>query len=291
MYREARTAGEAISGMEASHHLSATLYFGISALEAFLNQQMRRHLRQAGKTDEEILEALRYGPDFKKRLKKWPKEIVGSAVTLRDGTLQKLHSYNEIRGALTHPKHSDHRDYEPLETLDPMEVVDTVAEYISQFLLATGEPFHSWLWGWNYLNPGKDGHEISLLPATQIVHSMDALGFPFASRPRERDRNQRWRDENMRGYAAYSKVASFLGTLDHCEPKHLQFPHQPKLCRRWWDPAHHATCGYVTQEALQAAIDYNPFEMARMEAEIDEFKRKGRLRRAGEVIRFFLTGE
>ena len=30
--------------MEISHHLTAALYFGIAAIEAYLNQQMRKHL-------------------------------------------------------------------------------------------------------------------------------------------------------------------------------------------------------------------------------------------------------
>jgi hypothetical protein len=33
MYREAVAAGEAKTGMERSHHLTAALYFGISALD------------------------------------------------------------------------------------------------------------------------------------------------------------------------------------------------------------------------------------------------------------------
>jgi hypothetical protein len=36
LYREAVTAHEAKTGMERSHHLTASLYFGIAALEAFL---------------------------------------------------------------------------------------------------------------------------------------------------------------------------------------------------------------------------------------------------------------
>lgn len=175
MYREARTAIEAKTGMEASHHLTATLYFGISALEAFLNQRMRSHLK--GIPEGEIIEKLRK-PTFVAKIKKWPKEILDAQVTLRPSTLEKLIHYNDVRGTLTHPKYSDHRDYEPLEILDPMEVVDSIAEYISQFLLAADEAFHYWLWGWNYLSPGKDGYEIALLPESQIVFSMNALSFP-----------------------------------------------------------------------------------------------------------------
>jgi len=44
LFREATTALDAKTGMERSHHLTAALYFGLAALEAFLNEQMRKHL-------------------------------------------------------------------------------------------------------------------------------------------------------------------------------------------------------------------------------------------------------
>lgn len=288
MYREARTVGEAKTGMEASHHLTATLYFGISALEAFLNQRMRLHLK--GTSQEEMVEKLRK-PTFVTKIKKWPKEILGTAVSLRPATLGKLIHYNDVRGALTHPKHSDHRDYEPLEYLDPMEVIDSIAEYISQFLLAAGEPFHYWLWGWNYLSPSKDGHQIALLPESQIVYSMSALGFPrTSSLSMYSNFNEAWRLAHMRGYVAYATVADYLEGVDHCEPKDRRFPFQPKLCRRWWDPDHHATCGHATTEAIRYAVDYNPFEESRVDAAATRMQEMSRLQRVGYIIRSFFTG-
>jgi hypothetical protein len=286
MYREARAAGEEKTGMEASHHLTATLYFGISALEAFLNQRMRLYLK--GMAEEEIVEKLRK-PTFVTKLKKWPNEILGRSVNLRRETLGKLIHYNDIRGTLTHPKHADHRDYESLEVLDPMEVVDSVAEYISQFLLAAGEPFHYWLWGWNYLCPSKDGHQIALLPESQVVYSMNALGFPRASRsPMYANSNDAWRSTHMRGYAAYAKVAQFLESSDHCEPKDRRFPFQPKLCRRWWDPNHHAACGHVTDEAIRHAMEYDSIE--EIEVAVTRTQQMSRLQRIGHLLKFFLTG-
>lgn len=289
MYREARTACEAKTGMEASHHLTATLYFGISALEAFLNQRMRLHLK--GTPEEETVEKLRK-PTFVTKIKKWPKEILGAPVNLRPETLGRLIHYNDVRGALTHPKHTDHRDYEPLEVLDPMEVVDSIAEYISQFLLGSGEPFHYWLWGWNYLSPSKDGYQIALLPASQIVFSMNALGFPRTPGfPVYSNSNDAWRTTYMRGYATYANVARYLEEIGRCEPKDRQFPFQPKLCSRWWDPDHHAVCGRVTEEAIQYAVDYNPFEESRIDAAVARFQRMSGLRRIGYLVRFLFTGK
>jgi hypothetical protein len=288
MYREARTAGEVKTGMEASHHLTATLYFGISALEAFLNQRMRVHL--VGRPEGEIFQIVRK-PTFVTKIKKWPKEILGAAVSLRPETLGKLIHYNDVRGALTHPKHADHRDYEPLEVLDPMDVVDSVAEYISQFLFAAGEPFHYWLWGWNYLSPSKDGHQIALLPESQVVFSMNSLGFPRASGfPMEANANDAWRSTHMRGYCGYLKVARYLDRVNRCEPKDRRFPFQPKLCRRWWDPDHHGACGHVTDEAIRRASDYNPFEKLRLDAALDR-RKVGMLEHAGSFLKFLFTGK
>ena len=288
MCREARTAGEAKTGMEASHHLTATLYFGMSTLEAFLNQRMRLHLK--GAPEENVVEKLRKAT-FVTKVRKWPEEMLGAPVILRPETLGKLLHYNDARGALTHPRYSDHRDYEPLKILDPMEVVDAVAEYISQFLLAADEPFHYWLWGWNYLSPGKDGHDIALLPATQVVFSMNAIGFPHSfGAPMYAHANDAWRRTHMRGYAAYANVARYLEGIDHCEPKDRRYPHQPKLCRRWWDPAHHATCGHVTAEAIRYAVEYNPFEDARFDAAVARVQGMSRMQRVAYLLKFLVTG-
>ncbi|BAV96204.1 hypothetical protein [Lysobacter enzymogenes] len=289
MYREAKTAREAKTSMEVSHHLTATLYFGISALEAFLNQRMRLHLM--GATEEDIVEKLRKETLIKK-IKKWPKQILGASINLRPETLGKLIHYNDIRGALTHPKHFDHRDYEPLEELNPFDVVDSIAEYIAQFLLAANEPFHYWLWGWNYLSPSKDGHDIALLPESQIVYSMHALGFPgMLGSPMSAVSNDTWRHTHMNGYAAYANVAKYLEGISHCEPKDRRFPFQPKLCRRWWDPSHHITCGHASQEAIQSAIDYNPYEQARLDAVIDRMQQMSRAQRISYIFKFFLFGK
>jgi hypothetical protein len=58
MFREVTTTSEARTEIDKFHHLTASLYFGIAALEAFLNQKMRDHL-SASKTQEEIFKVLK----------------------------------------------------------------------------------------------------------------------------------------------------------------------------------------------------------------------------------------
>jgi hypothetical protein len=58
LFREAITARDAKTGMERSHHLTASLYFGIAALEAFLNKKMRDRLKGT-MSEEGIFDTLR----------------------------------------------------------------------------------------------------------------------------------------------------------------------------------------------------------------------------------------
>lgn len=251
MYREAVSAQEATSGMEIAHHRMATLYFGISAIESFLNRAMTTFLRKRGKDHDEIYQVLRR-PYFKDKLKKWPRELTGRELRLRDGSIEKILEITDLRNQMTHLKNSWPDAYQQLEQTDPQRIVDLVAEFIVAFHEAKGELFPYWIWGWNYLNPRADRHDIDLLPASQFLHSVSVLGFKFKQQdmfgtgPQDK--------EIMSNFAGYRAVAGFLASCERCEPKWDRAPYQPKLCRRWWDPAHHRTCGKVTQEAIERAM-------------------------------------
>jgi hypothetical protein len=125
LYREATTAREAKTAMERSHHLTASLYFGIAALEAFLNQKMRGHLKPT-KSEDEIFDFLRKGQILSK-LRKWPTELLGKQLPLSEETFRLITDVNDIRGDLTHPKTHGHDIYAKLDTVDPNSVVDAVA--------------------------------------------------------------------------------------------------------------------------------------------------------------------
>lgn len=262
MYREAVTAQEVKTGIERSHHLTAALYFAVAALEAFINERTRLHLT-GSKSEEEIFTTLRYGQlrgkkneNLIEKLKKWPEVITGQAMTLREQTLDSIELFNEVRGDLTHPKTHGHDIYRKLESVDPRSIVDVVAEYIAQFHKAENTRFPYWLWGWNYLNPSQQDHEIMLVNSQQFVWSMMYLGYNVqAGVPHE---SEGWQEKYMRDYAGYREVVDVLRALDYCEPKFDRFPYQPKLCRRWWTPEHHKSCGFVTREAIDYAINYTP---------------------------------
>lgn len=264
MYREAVCARDASSGMEISHHRMAALYFGIATIECFLNREMTRHQLHLGKEHGEIRKLLLGNRDFMKKVKAWPKEITGRDLSLRPNTLESIKAINGLRGNLTHLKNYWPDTFDELGRTDPMAVVELVAEYIIAFHHAKGELFPYWVWGWNYLCPNREGYQISLLPYTQFFHSLSSLGYKPQLHPfrLSTDHGQ----EFLSSFDGYQKVAKFLRSCDQCEPKWDVAPHQPKLCRRWWEPAHQKSCGAATPEAIARALELDEMRARRFKA-------------------------
>lgn len=161
--------------MEVAHHRMAALYFGISALESFLNLKMRDHLLRSGKDHDEIHGVLRKGK-LKDKIKEWPVLVTGAELGLRPDSIGRVLLINALRGDLTHQKNFWPEAYEELSTTDPM---DLVAEFVVEFHRAGNELFPYWVWGWNYLSPQRDAPEIALLNNTQVMHSLNYLGYKF----------------------------------------------------------------------------------------------------------------
>jgi len=249
LVREAETAIAAKTGMELSHHLMASLYFGIAALEAFLNEKMRESLRSQ-KSEEEIFDVLRKGPIIGK-LKKWPEQILGAALPLNNGVMELLVDFNEIRGDLTHPKTHGHDIYRRLETIDSAKVVAAVAEYIVKYHEAAKTRYPYWVFGWNYLNPRPDSYEIFVINDQQFLFSLQTLGFQVPAA--DHFAAEAWKDRYLSTFDGYLTVKAALDRLSCCEPKLSRFPHRPVLCRYWWVKEHQRTCGNVTQEAIVLA--------------------------------------
>lgn len=262
MYREAICAQEASSGMEISHHRMAALYFGISTIECLLNQEMTKYQLSQGMEHDEIHKLLMKPLKFNKKISDWPKIIYGQKLTLRPGSIETLHSFNGLRGNLTHVKNFWPDTFEDLGRRDPMQLVELVAEYIIALYMAKGESFPSWVWGWNYLSPNRDGYQISLLTYGQFFHSLRSLGFKF-EQPASYGSTET-EQEILSDFDGYQRVAAFLRSCDRCEPKWDVAPHQPKLCRRWWEPMHQTSCGAVTPEAFARAVELDEERARRM---------------------------
>lgn len=251
LYREVVAAREAPNEIGKFHHLTSSLYFGIASLEAFLNQEMRAHLVPSA--SEELIFAKLRKPRFVTKLEQWPKEILSASPSFAQSTMDLLRLFNEIRGDLTHPKTRGDDIYRRLETVDPDLVLRAVAEYIVRFLEVRRVMFPYWVFGWNYLNPRPDSHEIWVINSQQFSHSLRNLGFDLPAW--EAGPAEAWRKQNMSSFAGYLAIKRCLDGLDQCEAKDPRFPYKPILCRRWWTEAHHRSCGHVTQEAIRVAVD------------------------------------
>jgi hypothetical protein len=145
LYREACAASEAPTQFEKAHHLTSALYFGISAIEAFLNREMRANLSPTN-IEEDIFKLLR-NSYFLTKLEKWPKDITGCEFPLGDDEFKLIRLANEVRGDLTHPKTSGPDIYERLFQLEPSEIVDAIAKYIVAFNQARGSRYPYWVFG------------------------------------------------------------------------------------------------------------------------------------------------
>jgi hypothetical protein len=140
--------------------------------------------------------------------------------------------------------------YEKLLTVGAADVVDAVAKYIVAFHQAQGTTFPYWVFGWNYLNPRTDAHDIIVINEQQFRFSLAALGYRV---PMQWPQYESWTNEYLGTIEGYTAIRTALLRTDRCEPKYVRYPHQPKLCRRWWTTEHHKTCGHASREAIAAA--------------------------------------
>lgn len=182
LVRESKTADKAKTGMERAHHAIASLYFGIAALEAFVNSKMREKMEVGKVPEQEIIEKLRAGKIVEK-LRKWPMEILGKHLTLSKSVLNVISSYNGVRGEVTHVKKNGQLLYRELDHIDPITLNDSVAEYIVRFHEAGAIPYPYWIFGWNYLNPRTNSYEIILQHNDQFCFSLQALGLKISVPP------------------------------------------------------------------------------------------------------------
>lgn len=239
MTREAHYADSATNTFDRNHHLMACLYFGIGALESFLNYQMREKLKTQGIQEQKIIKILRnaaFGESKNKDSKvlDWPKEICGSDFQLPVKVNSLLIDYNLLRGEITHPKKKDHSLYRDLEEAKPGEFIEAVTDYIVTIYEAKKEPFPYWLLGWNFVGFNHDSTWPFLSGNDQFRHSLRALGIDVPAW--EYEAALRWEQEHMTSLKEFNLLfLALVQTGLEIEPKNLQFPTKPRLCKRWWD--------------------------------------------------------
>ncbi|HEY4640236.1 MAG TPA: hypothetical protein VII75_02745 [Thermoanaerobaculia bacterium] len=220
------------------HHTKAALYAAIGSIESFLNTTMHGELKAQGLDDHAIRERVRKG-SFAQKLKKWPTELAGEKIQTPDPTLTAIFDWQKLRDEVTHPK-IDHSLYDQLAAvrLETMRV--SVAEFIVCLLEARHEIYPWWLLGWNFTK-GPEHNEPVLLNSQQFLFALAHLGFNIpvpAAGPM-----QQWEEHFMTSIDGYRAIDEALQKIDYCQPRNPRFRFAPRLCRKWRDPTHTATCG------------------------------------------------
>jgi len=230
MFVEAHRAQTAPNDFVRHHHVRACAYFAISAVEAFLNQRMRKHLEAHGTPENEILKRLRSTRLNDKR-EKWPSEMSGRPFSLPAQASRVFEISKALRDEVTHPKRRDHSIYVELDALDASSVCEAVATTVVAVGEALGTPFPYWVLGWNYVGMNGDPcWPVLLNNMNGFYHSLVAMGFQLGSH------DVHWDKTHMVSLADYHKLQNSLARYPaDIEPYHTLFTRRPRLTRRWWD--------------------------------------------------------
>jgi hypothetical protein len=224
-------------------HVNVALFSGIGSVEAFLNTTMHHDLREQGKTDEAIRDHLRK-PTFAQKVKKWPTEFIRSQFAVPDQVLASIFSWQKLRDEITHPK-VDHSIYDQLAAVPLGTMRKAIAEYIVRVLEARSERYPYWLLGWNFIGMNGDHRWPLLINNSQFIFAMRSMGFDVPAGPAQA--MEAWEEQYMSSFDGYAALDEAFRPVDHCEPQGW-FPRAPRLCKRWWDLIHVATCGDRTAE-------------------------------------------
>jgi hypothetical protein len=232
MCQEGFLAEHASNSFEKYHHLSSCLYFGIGAIEAFLNEQMRLKLSK-GEDERQILKKLR-STGLADKVNTWPAELCDTEVDISPEVQQILEDYNELRGEVTHPKRRDHSVFAELDEARPGDLVRAVSYYQVAIYERRKNSFPYWLLGWNYVGMNNDPTFPCLLNNQQFRHSLCCLGYKVPAW--EYHQANAWEQENMTTRKGFNDLKALLdsNTLE-IEPREPRFPIRPRLCKRWWD--------------------------------------------------------
>lgn len=219
-------------------HIKAALYAAIGSLESFLNTTMHAHLKAQGLDEDAIRDQIRK-PTFAHKVKKWPADLAGKKIDTPDDTLAAIFTWQKLRDEVTHPK-VDHSLYNQLTAVQLETMRPTIAEFIIRVLHARNEIYPYWLLGWNF-TPGPEHNEPTLINNQQFLFAMSDLGFNVPV-PAAGQMDQ-WVEHYMTSIDGYRALDTALKKIDYCEPREPRFKFAPRLCRKWWDPTHTATCG------------------------------------------------
>lgn len=231
MYQESYLASNAPHEFARYHHLRSCIYFCTAALEAFLNEKMRKQMHEAEFSEAEIYKKLRKGGILDKT-KEWPEQL-GTNLQLPAYILEHIEGMLEVRNEVTHPKNKDHSILKELDDLNPFWCVKSAAEYMVSFHEAAKEVYPFWLLGWNLVGCNHPAQSFEAANSYFIM-ALRNMGFnvPYMLA----DQIDEWEKFNMTSLSGFQKLYKVLEkNAPDIEPRNNHFPTAPRLTRRWWD--------------------------------------------------------
>ncbi|MCD9496610.1 hypothetical protein [Photobacterium carnosum] len=247
MYREATESDRAPHEESMLHHVTSAVYFSIACIEAYLNQLKIEEMRGKGEKEEDILRLIK-NSKFAQKLQNWPKEAVGSEVSLKYpiGVMKHINMFYDVRCGLIHPKLTLSEEYEELKVLTGSTIIEVTASFLAEVWSKKDIPFPYWLLGWNYVNPREHSQEILMLPNNQFLYSLNALDILV---PIGLSRSEQWIHNNMKGAKCWKLLHKAMQKKEYCEKQVLPvngdlfFSMKPRLCKEWWVSKHIEVCG------------------------------------------------
>jgi hypothetical protein len=210
------------------HRISKScLYFGVAAVEAFINQELRDIMRKAGQSDDEIFNTLKGGKNKIKWLDKSPFSVLSNDVNY---TL--FNYFKEIRNEVTHPKRKDQLIHDYLNITKPQEFINIVKYILVKMCELQGKEFQYWMLGWNYVGLNNNALELFLGGNLQsFYHSLRAMhieGYDFTNQIN-------FSTKHMNNYDAFLRLQKKLDEFPFDIELKRAYKNPPRLTRKWWD--------------------------------------------------------
>ena len=220
--------GTAQTEFERHRTSKSCLYFGVAAVEAFINQELREFMRQEGQSDDAIIKILPGGKNKGKWLKKTPFGILYS-----DNEFSRFEYYKEIRNEVTHPVRKDQLIADYLNIVKPQEFVDMVKYLFVKMCELQDKPFQYWMLGWNYIGCNHNDLEPflgnNLNGFYHSLVSMRVIGYDFTDQ-------STFSDRYLKGYTSFLALQKSLDNYPFdIETERSMFLQAPRLTRKWWD--------------------------------------------------------
>lgn len=230
MIQENFTFYKAKTDFDRHHASKSCLYFGVAAVEAFINQELRKIMHSKGCDENTISTIISQSRKWKEK-QEWLKASPFSAI-FEDEKYIAFCEYKKIRNEVTHSSRPDHLVFNYLEIANAEEFISLVQYILVKTCELQNTAFQYWMLGWNYVGCNHSELEPSLNNNLQSFY----WSLKYMQIERVRNISQDSFLKNcMTGCAAFTRLQAELDEYPFdIEPKHPVLS-PPRLTRCWWD--------------------------------------------------------